>query len=179
MSEAIQAVWCIRCGHIMVVGALTRCVLLHFLFELKENPHRCCDNIPTGRSPLSQPPKPAHSHPIVKGLLSSPARSISHLLYKHTRHNIQPRGWKKRRTNKHGFGLGLSARREKFVTLLYGFLWAIASVYPSEIPTQPPGTLTLALAGLASESTGPNSSVSSHLSLTVVFPRLLLTAFFC
>ena len=95
--------------------------------------------------------------------------------------HAQPRRWKKRRTNKHGLGFAPSARREKFVIILCGFLWAIASEYPSEIPTQPPGTLThpFALADMASESIGPNSSLNSRLSLTVTFRRLLLTAFFC
>ena len=37
-----------------------------------------CDNMPAGRPPLSQPPKPAHGHPIVKWFLSSPTRGISH-----------------------------------------------------------------------------------------------------
>ena len=37
-----------------------------------------CENIPAGRSPLSQPPKPAHYYPIVKWFLSSPARGISY-----------------------------------------------------------------------------------------------------
>ena len=71
-------------------------------------------------------------------------------------------------------------RREKFMILLYGFLWATANMYPSEIPTQTPGTLTYTLVwvDLASESTGPSSSLSSRLSLTVASLRLLLTAFF-
>ena len=56
--------------------------------------------------------------------------------------HTQLRGWKKRRTNKHRLGLAPSTRREKFVTLFCGFLLAITSMYPSEIPTQPPGTLT-------------------------------------
>ena len=87
-------------------------------------------------------------------------RRFSHLrpgafhiaLQTHKTQHTQPRGWKNRRTNKHGFGSSLSARRETFLTLFGGFLWAIAS----KIPTQPPGTLThpLALADLASESTG-------------------------
>ena len=60
-------------------------------------------------------------------------------------------------------------------------LWAIANVYPREIPTEPPGALThpLALADLASKSTGPNSSQSCCPFLTVAFPRLLLILFFC
>ena len=37
-----------------------------------------CDNIPTCRSQLSQPPKPAHGHPILKWFLSSPVRGISY-----------------------------------------------------------------------------------------------------
>ena len=54
---------------------------------------------------------------------------------------------------------------------------AIASVYPSEIPTQLPGTITHppALGDPASGSTCPNSSFSSCLSLTVAFPWLSLT----
>ena len=98
-------------------------------------------------------------------------------LQTHKTQYIQPRGWKERRSNKHGLVLAPSARK-KLVTLLCGFLWAIASVYPSEIPTQSPGTLThpLALADPASESIGPNSSRRSCLSLSITFPRLLLTA---
>ena len=96
-------------------------------------------------------------------------------LYGHTRHNIQTRGWKKRRTNNHGHGLAPIVRK-KFVILLYisVHLWAIASVYSSEIPTQALGMLThpLTLAKPASGSTGP----SNRLSLTVGFSRLLLTA---
>ena len=61
-----------------------------------------------------------------------------------------------------GLGSASNTRRENFGKLSCGFLWAIVSVYPSEIPTHPPGKLThpLALADLASESTGPNSSLS-------------------
>ena len=76
----------------------------------------------------------------------------------------------------------VSTKRKKgevFDTFLWFpvHLWAIVSVYLSEIPTQPPGTLThpLALADLTSESTGPSSSLGGCLSLTVAFPRLLLT----
>ena len=43
-------------------------------------------------------------------------------LQTHQIQHTQPRGWKKRRTNKHGLGLVPSARREKFVTLLCSFL---------------------------------------------------------
>ena len=76
-----------------------------------------------------------------------------------------------RRTNKHGLGLGLNVRREKFLALFCASV-AIASMYPSKIPTQLPGTLThpLTLADPASGSTIPNSSFSSCLSLTVAFP---------
>ena len=96
------------------------------------------------------------------------------LLYKYTRHNIHNRegGRKEKQTP--------NARKEKFVTLSVVFLWPIASVYQSEIPTQPPGTLTrpLALADLVSKSTVSNSSLGSRLFLNVALPRLLLTAFF-
>ena len=82
---------------------------------------RCfpCDNIPAGRSPLSQPPKPAHGHLLVS-LISGQGHFT--LLYKHTRQHIQPRGWKKRRTKKYRLGLAPSARKEKFLTLFCGFL---------------------------------------------------------
>ena len=78
----------------------------------------------------------------------------------HKTQHTQPREWKKRGTSQHRLGLG---------------------AYSSEIPTQPSGTLThpLTLANRASESTGPSSSLSNRLSLTVAFPRLLLTAFYC
>ena len=63
------------------------------------------------------------------------------------------------------------------------FTWggAIASVYPSEIPTQTTGTLThpLTLANPDSGSTGLSSLPSSYLSLAIAFPWFLLTAFFC
>ena len=99
----------------------------------------------------------------------------------HKTQHTQPSGWKKRKTNKHGPELAPSARREKFVTLLFAFLVhvrSITSVYPSEIPSQPPGTLThpLTLANPATGSTGPSFSLCSRLSLTLAFPRLLLTA---
>ena len=50
-------------------------------------------------------------------------------------------------------------------------------MYPSEIPTQPPGTLTypLALSDLAFESTDPSSSLGSRLSPISIDPFLLLT----
>ena len=104
-------------------------------------------------------------------------------LQTHNTRHTQLRGWKKRRTGKHELGLAPSARREKFVRVLFGFLvhlWAITSVYSSEIPTQPSGMLThpLTLANSASESTGPSSLLCSRLSLTVTFPKLLLIALF-
>ena len=59
-------------------------------------------------------------------------------------------------------------------------LWDVISVYSSENPIQPPGTLThpLPLANSAFGSTGPSSTSSSRLSLTSVDCSLLLTAFF-
>ena len=81
-----------------------------------------------------------------------------------------------RRTNKHGLGLALSVRREKFCHFS-GILW----VYPNEIPTQLPRTLThpLALVDLVSGSTSSNSSLQQPpisdrcLSLTVAISYLL------
>ena len=139
-----------------------------------------CDTIPAGRSPLFQPPKPAHGHPIVKWFLSSPAKGISHC-FTNTQDTTYRTERVEEKKNKYGLRLAPSARREKFVTLFFGFLWAIANMYPSEIPTQPPGTLThpLTLANPASGFTGPCSSLGGCLSLTVASHRLLLTAFFC
>ena len=73
-------------------------------------------------------------------------------------------------TSKHGLGLAQNVRREKFLALFWHFCAsvAIASVYPSEIPTQLPGTLTHPLPI-------PPSAAAS-LSLTVTFPRLSLTS---
>ena len=64
-------------------------------------------------------------------------------------------------------------RKKGEVLVLFWHSVAIAGMYPKEIPTQLPGTLThsLALADLASGSTSPNS----RLSLTVAFPWLSLT----
>ena len=42
------------------------------------------------------------------------------VLQTHKTQYTQPKGWRKRKTNKHW--LGLASRREKFVTLLCGFL---------------------------------------------------------
>ena len=47
----------------------------------------------------------------------------SHIaLQTHKTRHTKPRGWKKRRTNKHGLGLAPSIRREKLLTLLCRFL---------------------------------------------------------
>ena len=53
------------------------CSISHSHFSSK-NSFSTCDNIPTGRSPLSKPTKPTHGHPMVWWFLSSPARAISH-----------------------------------------------------------------------------------------------------
>ena len=120
--------------------------------------------------------------------IRSLSSSFSHLrsgafhiaLKTHKTQHTQPRGWKKRRTNKHGLGWAPSTRREKFWNFSC-ILCFCRLLYLGEIPTQPPGMLThpLTLADLASESTSPNSLLSSHLSLTITFTGLLLTAFFC
>ena len=130
-----------------------------------------------GRPPLSQSPKPAFGHPIVLWFLSSPAMGISHCFtniqdttYTTERveeKNKQARTWVKSKCKK-GKVWSLSQ---------HSMLLSVASVY-SKIPTQLPRTRThpLALADPASGSTGPNSSFSSRLSLTVAFLRLLLPA---
>ena len=100
-------------------------------------------------------------------------------LQTHKTQHTQPRGWKKRRTNKHGLGSAPSTRREKFVTLLCGFcglLWAC--IRAKFLHSYQERRLVL-MSDPTSESTGPNSSLSSCLSLTITFSRLLLTAFFC
>ena len=87
-----------------------------------------------------------------------------------------------RRTNNHGLGLALSVRRGKFWH--FSGILAIASVYPNEIPTQLPGTLThpLSLADLFQQP--PLSD--RRLSLTVANPSsvdgsvtLPFLVFFC
>ena len=82
------------------------------------------------------------------------------------------------RTKKHRLGLALSVRRGKFGHFS-GILCICGchELYSNKISTQLSGTLThpYALADPASGSTGPNSSFSSCLSLTVAFPWLSLT----
>ena len=74
-------------------------------------------------------------------------------------------------------------RKEGEVLVLFWHSVAIARVYPNEIPTQLPGTLThpLAVADLASGSTSPNSSLqqpplSGHRLFLTVANSFLLTA---
>ena len=91
---------------------------------------------------------------------------------------------RERRTNKYGLGLAPRARKEKFWYFFVVFCVsvAIASVsVRAKFPHKPPGTLAhpLALADLASESTGPNFSFSSRFFLTVAFPWLSLTPINC
>ena len=103
-------------------------------------------------------------------------------LYKYTRHNVHNQEVEEKKDKQ--ARTWVISKCKRFVTLLCGFLvhlWANTSVYSSEIPTQPLGTLThpLTLANPATGSVGLSSSLSSRLSLTVAFPRLLLTTFFC
>ena len=105
-----------------------------------------------------------------------------YMLYKHTTDAtyIIESGRKK---NKQARTWVSFKRKKKFwpFSVVFCTSVAIVSVYPSEIPTQAPEKLThpFALADLASESTGPNSSLGSHISLTVAFLWLSLTVFFC
>ena len=97
--------------------------------------------------------------------VSSHRKAFNIALQTHKTQHIQPSGWKKK--NKHARTWFSSKRKkEKFLTLSGGFLWSIASVYPSEIPTQLRGTLThpLTLANPGFGSTDPSSSLSSRLS---------------
>ena len=105
----------------------------------------------------------------------SPARGISHC-FTNTRDRTYSTKRVEEKKNKQA-QTWVSSKRKKG-EVFDTFLWAIANMYPSEIPTQPPETLAhpLALADLASEFTGPSSLLSSCLSLTVTFPWLLLTA---
>ena len=99
-----------------------------------------------------------------------------HMFYKYTRYNIYNREWKKEEQTITEWGSPKAEEESSFGTFLaFCASVAIASVYPNEIPTQLPGTLThpLALTGLASGSTCPNSSLQQpplsdrRLSLTV------------
>ena len=124
-----------------------------------------------GRSPLSQPPEQLMAIRSSNGF-SHLQPGEFHIFFTNTQGTTYTtERVEEKRTNKHGLGLAPSARREKFVTLSKHsvLLWAIASVYSSEIPTKSPGTLThlLTLANPASGSTVP-----SLLSL-------LLAALFC
>ena len=99
------------------------------------------------------------------------------LLYKHTtyttesgrKENKQARTWV---SPKHKKG-------EVFGTFLAFYASvSVTRVHSNKIPIQLLGTLThpLALADPSSGSAGPSSSLNSHLSLTVAFLQLLLTA---
>ena len=71
-----------------------------------------------------------------------------------------------RTTNKQERTWISSKRKDVVAFALFWYCVAIASVYPNENPTQLPETLThpLALADLASGSTGPNSAIQQPLS---------------
>ena len=95
-------------------------------------------------------------------------------LQTHKAQHTKPRGWMKRRTNKHGFGFAPTARRAKFVTLLCGFLciWlSRACIRAKFLHIQQKRWLILSrcLTWLLSPQVPT--------PLTVAFPRLLLTAF--
>ena len=101
------------------------------------------------------------------------------MIYKHTTHNIHNREDGRKEEQSRTWVSSKRKKEEVSDTFVwFSVLQIIVSVYQSEIPTQPRGTLTrpLTLANSASGSTGPSSSLSSRLSLVVTFPRLLLTA---
>ena len=83
-----------------------------------------CDNIPAGQSPLSQPPKPAHGHPIVKWFFSSPAWGISHWFTNTQVITYTTERGKKRKINKHGLGLAPGTRRERRLWHFSVVFWA-------------------------------------------------------
>ena len=136
-----------------------------------------CDNTPTGRPPLSQPPKPLMAIRSSSGF-SHLRPGVFHIsLQARKTQHTQLRRWKKRRTNNHGLGFAPSARREKFVTLLCSFL-CICEQSRACIRAKFPHShqeCWLTLVDPASGSTGP----SSRLSLTAGFPQLLFTALSC
>ena len=85
-------------------------------------------------------------------------------LYGHTKHNMHNRGGG-RKENKHGLGLALSARREKFVTLLCSSssICRLSRVcIRAKFLQSHKGMLTplLTLANLVSQSTGSSSRLS-------------------
>ena len=100
-------------------------------------------------------------------------------LYGHTRHNIYKREGGRKEDKQSRTWVSSKCKKEKVVTLSQHsvLLWAIVSVYSSEIPTKSLGTQThpLTLANPASGSTGP----SSWLPPTSVSRCLLQTALFC
>ena len=129
----------------------------------------CVTIYPHGRSPLSQLLKPVHGHLIVHGT-SHLRPGAFHMLYKHTTNTayITESG----RENKQARIWVTPKRKKEEVLAFFCASMTTASVYPSEIPSQTPGTLTyvFALTDPASVSTGPNSPLSSRLFLTIAFP---------
>ena len=134
-----------------------------------------------GRPPLSQPPKPLIAIRSSSGF-SHLLPGVFHIsLWTHKTQHTQPRGWRKREKQTWTW---VSSKRKKgevcdTFALCSVHLWASASMYLSEIPSKPPGTLTHppTLANPASESTGPSSRLSSldcQLSPTSVDCSLLL-----
>ena len=127
-----------------------------------------------GRSPLSQLLKSAHDHSIISWFLSSMARCISHVLQICDRYNIYNREWEKEDQISTNWVI-LKRKKGKVLVLFWHFCASvvldIASMYPSEIPTQQQGTLThpLALAIPASRCKSPKSSLSNCLFLTDAF----------
>ena len=123
------------------------------------------DNTPAGRPLLSQHPKPLMAIQSSSGFSNLRPGAFHISLQANKTQHTQLRGWKKRRTNNHGLGLALSARRENFVTLWCSFLCicrllrtCIRAKFPQSHqeywlnplrwPTRPLGSLVLAVAFL-------------------------------
>ena len=133
--------------------------------------------MPADQPPLSQP---AHDHPIVQWFLSSPARGISHC-FTNTQDTtyINKRGRKK---NKHvrTWVSPKPKKEEVFGTFLDSVLPCLSQhvLENSHTATRNADSSSRARrTGLW--STGPNSSLTNRLSLTLTFPRPSLTSLSC
>ena len=126
------------------------------------------------RSPLSQLLKLAHGYSIVQWFSLIFGPGAFHMFYKYATDITYITENRRKKNQRSRTWVSPKRKKGEVLALFWHFCAsvAIASVYPSEFPTQLPGTLSHPLA----PATGPKSSFfSSCLSLTVAFPWLTLT----